>query len=58
MELLLGLTEFDPNKRLNALEVLNSACMAPLREDNGVMLGNNDLIQSYMAYSLSSQCST
>jgi len=56
MQLLLGLIEFDPDKRLNALEVLNSTFMAPLREDNGMTSGHNDIIQSYMAYSLSSQC--
>ena len=54
VDLLKGLVEFNPNKRLTALEVLNSTFMSGLREDNGsVSVRNNDLVYSYMSYAIS-----
>mmetsp|Transcript_4479 Transcript_4479/g.4954 ORF Transcript_4479/g.4954 Transcript_4479/m.4954 type:complete len:2164 (+) Transcript_4479:538-7029(+) len=52
MDLLLSLVNFDPEKRITALEVLNSPFMSPLRERAGKDKQNlHDISHSYLAYS-------
>jgi serine/threonine protein kinase len=51
MDLLFSLISFDPTKRFSALDVMNSAFMAPLRDGNNPLDGNtNDKIYLYMSY--------
>ena len=54
IQLLKGLVEFNPDKRLTSLEVLNSTFMSALREDHvSVSVQDNDLVYSYMSYAIS-----
>ena len=49
IELLMGLTAFDPDSRLSPLDVINSTFMEPLREQSDVN-HSNDIVHSFMAY--------
>lgn len=51
MDLLFSLISFDPSKRFSALDVMNSAFMAPLRDENNPLDGNTtDKVYQYMSY--------
>ena len=51
IELLKGLTSFDPNKRWNPLDVINSAFMEPLRETSiDYQHQKADIVHSFMEY--------
>jgi len=56
MQLLKSLTNFNPDKRLTALGVLNSTFMEELRESSGRVRVDDerDIVKSYMSYALSS----
>jgi hypothetical protein len=51
MDLLFSLISFDPSKRFSALDVMNSAFMAPLRDENNPLDENTiDKVYQYMSY--------
>eukprot|EP00934_Nitzschia_sp_Nitz4_P000802 Nitzschia sp. Nitz4//scaffold39_size137210//25365//29046//NITZ4_003189-RA/size137210-processed-gene-0.85-mRNA-1//1//CDS//3329550353//802//frame0 len=56
LELLYGLVAFDPDKRLSALDVLNSNFMLPLRESPGGIdqYGSDDDVRSFMSFATNS----
>lgn len=51
LELLFGLCNFDPTKRMSAMDVLNSNFMTPLREKPGTYYENGATIRSFTAFS-------
>jgi hypothetical protein len=51
LDLLFGLCNFNPVKRLSAMDVMNSTFMAPLIEDAGTDYHKDVAVHSFTAFS-------